>query len=63
MNVFLQLEITHHHDKLAFKEFARLTTTYNIVRNSECMFGNNGNLEEIVLFYSVLHPENYEGAE
>lgn len=45
-------------DKLAFKEFARLVTTYNIVRNSEFIFGNNANLEDIELFYSVFHPEN-----
>lgn len=51
---------THYHDKLAFKEFARLTTTYNIVRNSECMFGNNGNLEDMELFYSVFQSEKDE---
>lgn len=51
---------THYHDKLAFKEFARLTITYNIVRNSECMFGNNGNLEDMELFYSVFQSEKDE---
>lgn len=51
---------THYHDKLAFKEFARLTTTYNIVRNSEYMFGNNGNLEDMELFYSVFQSEKDE---
>ena len=49
---------SHNHDKLAFKEFARLTMTHNIVRNSSCMFGNNSNLEDMELFYSVFHPEN-----
>ena len=49
---------SHYNDKLAFKEFVRLTRTHNIVRNSSYMFGNNGNLEDIELFYSVLHPKN-----
>ncbi len=54
---------THYHDKLAFKEFARLATTYNIVRNSECMFGNNGNLEDMELFYSVFQSEKSSNSE
>ena len=48
---------------LAFKEFARLATTYNIVRNSECMFGNNGNLEDMELFYSVFQSEKSSNSE
>lgn len=51
---------THYLDKLAFKEFVRLTITYNIIRNSECMIGNNGNLEEMELFYAVLESEKDE---
>lgn len=42
------------------KEFVRLTITYNIIRNSECMIGNNGNLEEMELFYAVLESEKDE---
>lgn len=51
------------HDKLAFKEFSDLTTTYNIVRNSEFMFGNNANLDEMSLFYAVFHPAVEETEE
>ena len=47
-------------DNLAFKEFARLATTYNIVRNSPGIFGNNANLEDMELFYSVFNPESNE---
>ena len=45
-------------ENIAFKEFARLATTYNIVRNSQCMFGNNANLEDMELFYSVFNPDS-----
>ena len=45
-------------DNIAFKEFARLAMTYNIVRNSQCMFGNNANLEDMELFYSVFNPDS-----
>lgn len=44
---------THPHDKIAFKEFLRLAQAYNITRNSPCLFGNNANLEDMELFYSV----------
>ena len=46
----------HPHDKIAFKEFFRLAQAYNIVRNSQFSFGNNANLEEMELFYSVFNP-------
>ena len=46
------------HDKIAFKEFARLVWTHNIVRNSGCLFGNNGNLEDMELFYDVFNVDN-----
>lgn len=44
---------THPYDKIAFKEFLRLAQAYNITRNSPCLFGNNANLEDMELFYSV----------
>ena len=47
---------THPGDKIAFKEFIRLAQAYNIVRNSSCMFGNNANLEDMELLYSVFNP-------
>lgn len=40
-------------DRIALKEFVRLANDYNIVRNSEFVLGNNSNLEEMDLFYSV----------
>lgn len=43
----------HPHDKIAFKEFLRMAQSHNITRNSPCMFGNNANLEDMELFYSV----------
>ena len=37
-------------DQVALVEFARLVHTLNIVRNSQCMFGNNANLDEMNLY-------------
>ena len=37
-------------DQVALVEFARLVHTLNIVRNSQCMFGNNANLDEMDLY-------------
>ena len=48
---------THPHDKVAFKEFLRLAQAHNITRNSPCMFGNNANLEDMELFYSIYNVE------
>lgn len=48
-------------DRIALKEFVRLANDYNIVRNSEFVLGNNANLEEMDLFYSVFksdQPDN-----
>lgn len=42
-------------DKVAFKEFVRLAADYNIIRNSGFIFGNNANLENMDLFYSVFN--------
>lgn len=38
------------HDKVAFKQFARLAMEYNITRNSPCYFGNNSWLDEMSLY-------------
>lgn len=40
-------------DKIAFLNFYRLTTDYNITRNSPCMFGNNSNLDEMYLYEEI----------
>lgn len=47
----------HPDDNIALKEFLRMTTTYNIVRNSSCMIGNNANLEDIELLFSVVNED------
>ena len=49
---------THPYDKIAFKEFLRLAQVHNITRNSPCMFGNNANLEDMELFYSVYNDDS-----
>lgn len=51
---------THPRDNIAFKEFVRLAQTYNIVRNSPCMIGNNANLEDMELLYSVFNSSEDE---
>lgn len=51
---------THPHDNVAFKEFVRLAQAYNIVRNSPCMIGNNANLEDMELLYSVFNSTEDE---
>lgn len=48
---------SHPNDMIAFKEFIRLANDYNIVRNSGCLIGNNANLEDIELFYSVFNSK------
>lgn len=58
--VYIAHMVENPEDKLAFKEFARLATTYNIVRNGPGAFGNNGNLEDMELFYSVFQSEKDE---
>lgn len=47
-------------DDIAFTEFVRLAHDYNIVRNSEFLMGNNANLEDMELFYSIFKTNDKE---
>ena len=46
---------THPHDRVAFNLFAKLAMEYNITRNSNCIFGNNANLDDMELYF---HNDN-----
>lgn len=58
--VYIAHMVENPEDKLAFKEFTRLATTYNIVRNGPGAFGNNANLDDMELFYSVFNSDSNE---
>lgn len=47
-------------DSIAFMEFVRLASDYNIVRNSGFLLGNNANLEDMELFYSIFNLDDNE---
>ena len=51
--VYIAYLNTHPHDKLAFNKFATLSTEYNIIRNSGCLFGNNSILDEMRLYDEI----------
>lgn len=46
---------THPQDRVAFNLFAKLAMEYNITRNSNCIFGNNANLDDMELYF---HNDN-----
>lgn len=50
-NTLLGYIQTHRDDDVALTSFINLLYQYNICRNSECMFGNNANLDEMNLYY------------
>lgn len=58
--VYIEHLVHNPNDKIAFMEFVRLASDYNIVRNSEFLMGNNANLEDMELFYSIFKANDKE---
>lgn len=58
--VYIDHLVHNPNDTIAFMEFVRLAYDYNIMRNSGFLLGNNANLEDMELFYSIFKTNDKE---